>query len=78
MKHSEYMKKGKVLRTTASGVSGSELTTASGERVPFDVLVVGTGSTFSGPTTKEELLKVFQAGKHFILSPTKLDLVHSF
>lgn len=64
MKHSEYMKKGKVLRTSASGVSGSELITASGERVPFDVLVVGTGTTFSGPTTKEELIKEYQAGNH--------------
>lgn len=61
VKHSDYIKTGKVLQTAASGVSGSELLTASGERVPFDVLVVSTGTFFSGPTTKNELLKDYQA-----------------
>ena len=63
MKHSEYMKKGTILQTQATGVSGSEVITSSGERVPFDFLVISTGTTFSGPTSKEELLKVYQSGK---------------
>ena len=62
MKHSEYLKKGTFLQTSATGVSGQELITASGERVAFDFLVIGTGTTFSGPTTKEEMLKFYQAG----------------
>ncbi|KAG0562401.1 hypothetical protein KC19_9G143200 [Ceratodon purpureus] len=61
MKHSEYLKKGTFLQTSATGVSGQELITASGERVAFDFLVIGTGTTFSGPTTKEEMLKFYQA-----------------
>jgi NADH dehydrogenase FAD-containing subunit len=61
MKHSEYLKKGTFLETSAKSVSGQELVTESGERVPFDFLIIGTGTTFSGPTTKEELLKFYQA-----------------
>jgi hypothetical protein len=64
MKHSEYLKKGTFLETSAKSVSGQELVTESGERVPFDFLIIGTGTTFSGPTTKEELLKFYQAGMY--------------
>jgi len=63
VKHSDYLKTGKVLQTAASAVTGSEVVTASGERVPFDILIVGTGTLFTGPTTKNELLKNYEAGK---------------
>ncbi|KAL3694829.1 hypothetical protein R1sor_008480 [Riccia sorocarpa] len=48
---------------SAVSVTESELTTDSGEVVPFDFLVITTGTTFSGPKTKVERIEDFEAKK---------------
>ncbi|KAG6556313.1 hypothetical protein Mapa_002255 [Marchantia paleacea] len=60
--HSDYLKKAKILESTVESATDSEVTTASGERVPFDFLVVCTGTVFTSPpekTTKAERLEEF-------------------
>ena len=63
VKHSEYLKAARHVQSAAESVSGSEVITSSGNRVPYDFLVIATGTTFSGPTTKSERIKMFEAEK---------------
>ncbi|KAG0601793.1 hypothetical protein M758_11G140100 [Ceratodon purpureus] len=63
IKHSDYLKTARHVQSAAESVSGSEVITASGDRVPFDFLVITTGTTFNGPSTRAERLKMFEAEK---------------
>jgi hypothetical protein len=63
VKHSEYLKTARVVQSAAESVSGSEVVTASGDRVPFDFLVITTGTTYGGPSTRAERIKIYEAGK---------------
>lgn len=63
IKHSEYLKKSRVVMSAAKSVSASEVVTESGERVLYDYLVISTGSTYTGPSTKDERVKLYEAGK---------------
>ncbi|CAM6016516.1 unnamed protein product [Sphagnum balticum] len=61
VKHTEYLKKAKLVQSSAQSVSDSEVVAVSGDRIPYDFLVVCTGSTYTGPATKEERIKEFEA-----------------
>lgn len=63
MKHSEYLKVARHVQSAAESVSGSEVITSSGDRVPFDFLVISTGTTYSGPSTRAEQIKVYEGEK---------------
>lgn len=63
VKHSEYLKKSRIVISAAKSVSASEVVTESGEHVPYDYLVISTGSTYTGPSTKDERVKLYEAGK---------------
>ncbi|XP_024378258.1 uncharacterized protein [Physcomitrium patens] len=60
IKHSEYLKTARVVQSAARGISGSEVITASGDHVEFDYLVITTGTTYSGPSTRAELIKLYE------------------
>jgi NADH dehydrogenase FAD-containing subunit len=62
VKHTEYLKKAKLVQSSAQSVSDSEVVAVSGDRIPYDFLVVSTGSTYTGPATKAERIKEFEAG----------------
>ncbi|KAG0577160.1 hypothetical protein KC19_5G135500 [Ceratodon purpureus] len=68
LKHSEYLKTAHIVQSAAESVSGSEVVTESGERVPFDFLVITTGTTYSGPSTKAERVKLYEADKEKIVA----------
>jgi NADH dehydrogenase FAD-containing subunit len=61
VKHTEYLKKAKLVQSSAQSVSDSAVVAASGDRIPYDFLVVCTGSTYTGPATKAERIKEFEA-----------------
>jgi NADH dehydrogenase FAD-containing subunit len=61
IKHSEYLKKAKLVQSSAQSVSDSAVVTVSGDKIPYDFLVVCTGSTYTGPATKAERIKEYQA-----------------
>ncbi len=63
VKHSEYLKKAKLVQSSALSVSDSAVVTVSGDKIPYDFLVVCTGSTYTGPATKAERIKEYQAGR---------------
>ena len=63
IKHSEYLKTARHVQSAAESVSGSDVITSSGDRVPFDFLVIATGTTFDGPSSRAERLKAFEAEK---------------
>jgi hypothetical protein len=63
IKHSEYLKKAKLVQSSAQSVSDSAVVTVSGDKIPYDFLVVCTGSTYTGPATKAERIKEYQAGR---------------
>uniref|UniRef100_A0A0D6R8G9 FAD/NAD(P)-binding domain-containing protein n=1 Tax=Araucaria cunninghamii TaxID=56994 RepID=A0A0D6R8G9_ARACU len=58
--HKEYFLNGRLVDSSAVNATDTEVVTASGERIPYDYLVIGSGSTFNGPPTKQERLKQFQ------------------
>jgi len=59
--HSEILKQARVVQSAAESVSGSEVVTVAGDHVPFDFLVLATGSTYSPPLTKDERVKEYEA-----------------
>lgn len=70
VKHSEYLKAARVVQSAARSVIHSnssstqpEVITDSGERVPFDFLVITTGSTYTGPSTEAERIKFYEDGE---------------
>ena len=78
VKHSEYLKKSRVVMSAAKSVSASEVVTESGEHVPYDYLIISTGSTYTGPSTKNERVQLYEAGKwrmpsHFVYSNEYVD-----
>ncbi|KAL2632867.1 hypothetical protein R1flu_004346 [Riccia fluitans] len=73
--HADYLKKGKVLSASAVSATESELTTDTGEVLPFDFLVITTGTTFSGPKTKVERIKEFEANKKKIVDSESLLII---
>ncbi|KAL5709155.1 hypothetical protein ACHQM5_019875 [Ranunculus cassubicifolius] len=59
-KHSEYFTKGRLLVSHVTDVSDSEVSTADGQCVPYDYLVVASGHEDNYPKTREGRLKQYQ------------------
>jgi NADH dehydrogenase FAD-containing subunit len=49
MTHSSHLKKAKVVISTAKITSSTQIITDDGEIVPYDFLVICTGSSYTGP-----------------------------
>lgn len=80
VKHSEYLKAARVVQSAARSVIHSnssstqpEVITDSGERVPFDFLVITTGSTYTGPSTEAERIKFYEDEKKNPFSSSEVD-----
>lgn len=61
VKHSEYLKTARVIQSAAASVSGSEVITAAGDHVPFDFLVISTGTVYNGPSRRDDRVKEYEA-----------------
>lgn len=59
--HRDYILNGRLVASSAVSATDTHVVTASGERIPYDYLVIGTGSKFDGPFAKQERLKQFEA-----------------
>lgn len=59
--HSDYMVNGRLVTSSAVSATDTHVVTASGESIRYDYLVIGTGSKFEGPSTRQERLKQFEA-----------------
>ncbi|XP_057819052.1 uncharacterized protein LOC131032140 [Cryptomeria japonica] len=59
--HSEYLKKAKIIVSTVTGMTKEAVTTASGEKVQYDFLVIACGTPHTGPSTTTERLKQIQS-----------------
>ncbi|MCO5577184.1 hypothetical protein L7F22_031008 [Adiantum nelumboides] len=59
--HSDYLKRAKHVLAYAKSASTSEVVTSTGDVLPYDFLVVVTGSTYKGPSTKRERILEFQS-----------------
>jgi len=75
IKHSEYLKKSRVVMSAAKSVSASEVVTESGERVLYDYLVISTGSTYTGPSTKDERVKLYEAENKKIVAAQSILII---
>lgn len=59
--HSDYLKKVRHVMGTAVTASITEVVVSNGEIIPYDFLVIATGSTHTGPSTKAERIEHFQS-----------------
>ncbi|CAM6024801.1 unnamed protein product [Sphagnum balticum] len=59
MTHSSYLKKAKVVISTAKITSSTQIITDDGEIVPYDFLVICTGSSYTGPKTRPERIQEY-------------------
>jgi hypothetical protein len=60
--YNEFLKGVRCIQSTAVEATATEVIAASGERIPYDFLVITTGTTFTSGATKEERLKEFEDG----------------
>ena len=72
MNHSAYLKKAKVVISSAEIATKTEVTRGTGEIIPFDFLVICTGSTYSGPPTRSEWIQEYQKGTFHMFFVIKL------
>lgn len=66
IKHSEYLKNGKHVQSAVKTATASAVITVSGETIPYDFLVITTGTTFNSPpgkVTRQERLAEFKECK---------------
>ncbi|KAH9317367.1 hypothetical protein KI387_019136 [Taxus chinensis] len=59
--HNDYFPNGRLVTSSAVSATDTEIVTASGERIPYNYLVIATGSTFDGPSSKQGRIKQFEA-----------------
>lgn len=58
--HNDYLANARLIISSAVNATDTEVVTASGERVPYDYLVIATGSKFNGPASKQDRIKQFE------------------
>ncbi|KAJ7531498.1 hypothetical protein O6H91_14G046200 [Diphasiastrum complanatum] len=59
--HTEYLKKARLVVSSAKSATDTEVVTTDGEKLPYDYLVIATGSTYQGPSKRSERLQYFQS-----------------
>ncbi|KAL3687934.1 hypothetical protein R1sor_014243 [Riccia sorocarpa] len=68
--HSEYLKKAKIVESCAESATATEVVTSSGEHIPYDYLVICTGTLFQSPpekTTKLERIEEMKGQNRTLL-----------
>ncbi|KAJ7531497.1 hypothetical protein O6H91_14G046100 [Diphasiastrum complanatum] len=61
IEHTEYLKKATLVVSKAKSATDRAVVTSSGEQLPYDYLVIATGSTYQGPSKRSERLQYFQS-----------------
>ncbi|KAI3846463.1 hypothetical protein MKW92_034518 [Papaver armeniacum] len=61
MKHTDYFTNGRLVMSSAVGVTETDVLTADGDSIPYDYLVIATGHNDSFPKTKAERVEQYQA-----------------
>jgi NAD(P)H-nitrite reductase large subunit len=61
--HREYFTNGQVITSSAVNVTETEVSTADGQLIPYDFLVIATGHSDPVPESKTERLNQYKAGK---------------
>ncbi|KAH7279215.1 hypothetical protein KP509_37G010700 [Ceratopteris richardii] len=59
--HADYLKRANHLLGYAKDVSDKAVVTSTNEELPYDYLIIATGSTYDGPSTKAERIQEFHA-----------------
>lgn len=62
--HSDYLPNARVVASSATDITESEVVTEDGQLLPYDYLVIATGHINSVPRTRAERLSQYQAGEH--------------
>jgi hypothetical protein len=62
------MKKAKLEMRAATGATRTEVTTDSGAKVPYDFLVICTGTAHDGQKSKEDRLLEYKKGIYSLCS----------
>jgi hypothetical protein len=60
--HADYLKETRIVTGFAETASTTEVVTSNGDILPYDYLIVATGSVHRGPTTKAQRMKEFFSG----------------
>lgn len=60
--HYEYLPKANIIVSSAVDIQSSQVLTAQARLIGYDYLVIATGHTENGPSTKQDKLCYYQAG----------------
>lgn len=66
--HGAYLTKARIEVSEATDASEREVITSSGVAVPYDFLVICTGSTYTGPVKREDRIIEYQKGRFKIIA----------
>ncbi|XP_077230255.1 uncharacterized protein LOC143863472 [Tasmannia lanceolata] len=75
VKHAEYLRNGRIIKSSAINVTDKEVLTADGHMFPYDYLVIATGHTDSVPQDRTQRLHQFQAENQKIKSAKSVLIV---
>lgn len=76
--HDAYMKKAKLVMSQAVEATRTEVVTDMGERIPFDYLVICTGSAYVGPRTRKERIDEYHTGNLTFSKQLKLKKLNQY
>ncbi|XP_077230806.1 uncharacterized protein LOC143863909 [Tasmannia lanceolata] len=75
VKHTEYLRNGRIIKSSAINVTDREVLTADGHMFPYDYLVIATGHTDSVPEDRTQRLHQFQTDNQKIKSAKSVLIV---
>ncbi|XP_059429927.1 uncharacterized protein LOC132163596 [Corylus avellana] len=73
--HREYLTNGRVVTSSAVNITETEVSTADGQLIPYDFLVIATGHTYPVPERRTERLNQFKAENQKINSAGSILIV---
>eukprot|EP00246_Nothoceros_aenigmaticus_P008818 TRINITY_DN2390_c0_g1_i1.p1 TRINITY_DN2390_c0_g1~~TRINITY_DN2390_c0_g1_i1.p1 ORF type:complete len:354 (-),score=66.34 TRINITY_DN2390_c0_g1_i1:317-1378(-) len=73
--HSEYLKTATHVLGSASSVSDEHVVTSDGRSIPYDFLVISSGSAFTGPATRSERLNDIKADNSKVIGASSILIV---
>ncbi|KAE8037350.1 hypothetical protein FH972_009943 [Carpinus fangiana] len=73
--HGEYLTNGRVVTSSAVNITETEVSTADGQLIPYDFLVIATGHTYPVPERRTERLNQFKAENQKINSAGSILIV---
>lgn len=73
--HTEYLTNGRIITSSAVNITGTDVLTTEGRKIPYDYLVIATGHSYSTPRTRRDRLEQFQEGiclpQHLVFTSLK-------